>query len=97
MRYLTLMMLAGFVVTAATAQAQDASRGEKAAAMLQQKFEAADADHDGKLSPEEAKAGMPRVSEHFSETDTDKDGYVSRAEIISAMQAMKAKRDADKQ
>ncbi|WP_299688614.1 hypothetical protein [Hydrocarboniphaga sp.] len=65
-------------------------------AMLQQKFEAADANHDGKLSPDEAKAGMPRVSEHFSEIDADKDGYLTKGEIVSAMAAMKAKRDAEK-
>lgn len=97
MRYLMMLtMSACGLLAAAAAQAQDAERGQKAMAMLQQKFEAADADHDGKLTPAEAKAGMPRVSEHYSEMDANQDGYVTKSEIVSTMVAMKEKRDAAK-
>jgi hypothetical protein len=96
MRYLTtLTMSACCLLATAAVQAQDNEKGQKAMQMLNQKFDTADSNHDGKLSPDEAKAGMPHISEHFGEIDSNKDGYVSKAEIVSAMAAMKAKRDAD--
>jgi len=93
----TRMMIAAAccaVLATAAAQAQDAARGEKAAAKLEERFDGADSNHDGKLSPDEAKAGMPRVSKHFAEMDANSDGYVSKPEITAAMIAMKEKRDA---
>ncbi|MEN9945026.1 MAG: hypothetical protein RLY18_984 [Pseudomonadota bacterium] len=36
---------------------------------------------DGKLTLEEAKAGMPRVAANFQRIDTQKKGYVTAAEI----------------
>jgi len=48
---------------------------------IQQRFAAADKNHDGKLTLEEAKAGMPRVASHFDVIDADHKGYVTVAEI----------------
>jgi Ca2+-binding EF-hand superfamily protein len=95
MRYLITLTMSACCLFAAAAHAQDSEKGQKALQALNDKFNAADTNHDGKLSSDEAKAGMPHIAEHFSEIDTDKDGYVSKAEIMSAMAAMKAKRDAD--
>jgi Ca2+-binding EF-hand superfamily protein len=41
----------------------------------------ADKNKDGKLTLEEAKAGMPRVAANFSRIDTQNKGYVTAAEI----------------
>jgi Ca2+-binding EF-hand superfamily protein len=41
------------------------------------RFQAADTNHDGKLTLEEAKAGMPRVAAVFSQIDVENKGYVT--------------------
>jgi Ca2+-binding EF-hand superfamily protein len=48
---------------------------------IDDRFAAADTDHDGKLTLDEAKQGMPRVAAHFAEIDKDKKGYVTADEI----------------
>ncbi|HCK04378.1 MAG TPA: hypothetical protein DHV86_06430 [Methylophilaceae bacterium] len=51
---------------------------------METKFKGADVNNDGKLSLEEAKKGMSKVSENFTKIDTNNDGYVSIEEIIAA-------------
>ena len=46
------------------------------------RFKAADKNGDGKLTYEEAKAGMPRIAAAFDKIDTDKKGYLTLAEIL---------------
>lgn len=48
---------------------------------IDERFAAADKNKDGKLTLEEAKAGMPRVAANFQRIDTQKKGYVTAAEI----------------
>jgi len=48
---------------------------------IQERFAAADKNHDGKLTLEEAKAGMPRVANNFDVIDAGHRGYVTVAEI----------------
>jgi len=45
------------------------------------RFQAADTNHDGKLTLEEAKAGMPRVAAVFSQIDVENKGYVTLEQI----------------
>jgi len=47
------------------------------AAVIESRFKSADKNGDGKLTLEEAKAGMPRVAEGFSRIDAEKKGYVT--------------------
>ncbi|MCO3993747.1 EF-hand domain-containing protein [Pseudomonas aeruginosa] len=47
--------------------------------------EQADANHDGKLTKEEATKGMPRVAQHFAEIDTDGKGYVTLDQLKTFM------------
>ncbi|MEO5882899.1 MAG: EF-hand domain-containing protein [Caldimonas sp.] len=65
------------------AQPADPGRGRQMAAELKKRFIAADANHDGLLSREEAKAGMPFVHRHFDEIDTARTGGLSMAEIAA--------------
>jgi len=51
---------------------------------LDQRFNAADANHDGGLDREEAK-DMPMLSQYFDEVDANKDGKVTRQEYFDAM------------
>jgi hypothetical protein len=54
-------------------------------AAMESKFAAADKDGDGKLTPEEAKAGMPRVSANFAKIDKGSKGFVTAEDIKDAM------------
>lgn len=69
----TLLMIAAV----GTAYAQE-SRTDRE---IDERFAAADKNKDGKLTLEEAKAGMPRVAANFQRIDTQKKGYVTAAEI----------------
>jgi hypothetical protein len=51
---------------------------------LDQRFQAADANHDGGLDREEA-INMPMLSKYFDEVDANKDGKVTRQEYFDAM------------
>ena len=46
-----------------------------------ERFKAADKNADGKLTLEEAKAGMPRIADAFDHIDVDKKGYVTLDQI----------------
>ena len=48
---------------------------------IDERFAAADTNHDGKLTLAEAEAGMPRVAANFSKIDADHNGTVTLAEI----------------
>ncbi len=48
---------------------------------IDQRFAAADKNKDGKLTLEEAKAGMPRVAANFQRIDQQDRGYVTAADI----------------
>ena len=47
------------------------------AAEIESRFKSADKNGDGKLTLEEAKAGMPRVAQAFNSIDTEKKGYIT--------------------
>jgi hypothetical protein len=57
------------------------------AQMAEQRFKAADKDGDGKLTRDEARAGMPRVHSNFDKIDTGKLGFVTLAQVKAAMAA----------
>ena len=48
------------------------------------RFAAADKNQDGKLTLEEAQAGMPKVAANFDKIDTQKRGYVTLDQIKAA-------------
>lgn len=60
------------------------ARAEQLKAQLDKRFNLADADHDGKLTREEAKR-MPRVAQRFDEIDTAQAGYVTKEQVQAKM------------
>ncbi len=74
------VVIAALLTTAAPALAELSPTLD---AQLTARFAAADKNKDGKLTLEEAKAGMPRVARGFSYIDSANRGYVTLAQIKS--------------
>lgn len=68
---------------AVAASAEGKAHADRHAAKmsLQQRFDAANTTHDGRLTLEQASAGMPRVAKHFQAIDTEGKGYVTFEQI----------------
>ncbi|MGA7776461.1 MAG: EF-hand domain-containing protein [Paraburkholderia sp.] len=56
------------------------------AQQLQSRFANANTTQDGKLTKQQAAAGMPMVAKHFDEIDSAKAGYVTLPQIEAFMQ-----------
>ncbi|MCO4862704.1 EF-hand domain-containing protein [Cupriavidus sp. WGlv3] len=87
--FAVLMALTSLGVSAQSAQG---SQGEvpkappttaQAKALIAERFKAADANHDGKLTRDEAQAGMPQVYANFDKIDAKKKGSVTERQIGS--------------
>jgi nucleoid DNA-binding protein len=88
----TLALALACTLASAGALAQDVGRAGRGAGEMQKRFAAADKNGDGKLSKEEAQAGMPMVFKHFDEIDKAKQGSVSLADIASFAREQRAAR-----
>lgn len=53
------------------------------------RFKAADKNGDGKLTLEEAQAGMPRVAMAWDKIDLDKKGYITLEQLLVIVSANK--------
>lgn len=83
----TALVAAALTLGATTSFAQAAGgRG----AEMKKKFEAADANGDGKLSKDEVKGKFPVIEKHFDEIDTTHSGAISMKEVAVWMRAQKA-------
>lgn len=69
--------------------AQQGADAAARTAQLEKRFKDADKDGDGKLTREEAEAGMPRVAKNFDAIDKEKKGYVTIEDIKAALAAMR--------
>lgn len=84
MKLLNMAVLAlALALTAVVAQADSHLMQHK----LEARFKAADKTGDGKLTLEEAKAGMPRVAAMFDQIDTDKKGYITLDQLETFMKS----------
>jgi Ca2+-binding EF-hand superfamily protein len=72
-------------VAGLTVQLAHAQEGRTMDAVLEHRFKAANTTNDGKLTLEQAKAGMPRVAKNFDKIDTEKNGYVTLQQVKDAM------------
>lgn len=81
-------MAALAAVSLALAPAAQAQSYDMALSQLASRFKAADKNGDGKLTLQEAKdGGMTRVVSNFATIDTDKDGYVTFAQLKAQLDA----------
>jgi Ca2+-binding EF-hand superfamily protein len=70
-----------------------AERAQEMKEKLTERFNAADADHDGRLTRLEAEGKMPRVAKSFDAIDVQKRGYVTIDQIAAfATQQMKKRK-----
>ena len=76
-RVLLLVALLVALLPALSAAQPSGEKRQELAKQLQERFVAADKNGDGQLSREEAKAGMPRVSQNFDVIDADGKGFVT--------------------
>ena len=79
-----LLVSIALVAVPVSSFADDASRDKEIAERnkeIAERFAKCDANHDGKLTLNEAKDCMPRIYDHFSRIDSGKKGYVTVAEI----------------
>ena len=63
------------LIAAGTAYASEENQ------LIDSRFKAADKNGDGKLTLDEAKAGMPRIAAAFDKIDADKKGYLTLQQI----------------
>jgi len=73
----------------AAKQLDPAKRGEK----LEERFKAADKDGDGKLTKDEAEAGIPRVAKHFDEPDKDRKGYLTLEDVKAGLKQLRGQQN----
>jgi len=83
----TMILGAALIAGAAYAQstppadAPPAPGGHHRGERLAERFKAADANGDGKLTKDEAKSKMPMVYKHFDEIDVNHTGAVTMADV----------------
>lgn len=96
MKKILLTLLTGvalLVSMTSHAQQSKAERAQEMKEQLTERFNAADADHDGKLTRLEAQGKMPRVAKNFDAIDVQKRGYVTLGQIAAyAAQQMKKRK-----
>ncbi|NYI02375.1 hypothetical protein [Cupriavidus plantarum] len=68
-----------------TPDAPHAARMARAEQQLQSRFANANTTRDGKLTREQAAAGMPMVARHFDEIDTQRAGSITLPQIEAFM------------
>jgi len=96
-RHTLVALGAAVLTTAAFAQAAPDAAGsapdrQQRGARMVERFKAADANNDGRLTKDEAKSKMPMVYRHFDEIDVNRTGAVTMADIAAYAQARREAR-----
>jgi hypothetical protein len=79
-----------FAVASLTTGLAHAQVGGRMDSIIEKRFNAANTTHDGKLTKEQAEAGMPRVAKNFDTIDSDHKGYVTLQQVKDAMKEAEA-------
>lgn len=90
----SMLMASMLPLTVTTAEAQNRTDRKERLEQFNKRFSDADVNGDGKLTREEAQAGMPGVAAHFDAMDVDKKGYVTKQDIARSMKKGMADRKA---
>ena len=86
---LATFCVAGLYAQDATTSGEKPKRIEK----FTEKFNAADSNHDGFLTRDEAAKSMPHVAKNFDAIDTDHDGKLSLQEVAQYLAAKRKARE----
>lgn len=86
---LALALLVPLFAAAQERQSTDPKR--ERSELGEERFKAADKNHDGYISRAEAKESMPTVAAHFDKVDVNHDGSISRDEFRDAGEKMGSK------
>lgn len=89
--YIAAFLLGGISVVSSAQQGPMHASGK---AHMLERLKTADTNGDGMISREEANA-LPKLSKHFDEIDTDKNGLISLQEFETAMKKLHALRHGD--
>lgn len=73
----------------APSHAERHEKMQEAREAFKERFDAADANHDGQLTKDEAKSKMPKIYEHFDEIDTARKGSVTKQDIAKWMKSQR--------
>jgi Ca2+-binding EF-hand superfamily protein len=89
----TAVLLLSLAAASAFAQSNDRPNmgnmtPEQRAQRMAERFNAADTNHDGKLTLDEAKAGLPMVARNFDQIDKAKTGSITLEQLTEAMKNM---------
>ena len=79
-----------FAAAGLTVQLAHAQTGGRMEAIMEQRFKVANTTGDGKLTLEQAKAGMPRIAKNFDKIDVEHKGYITLQQIKDAMNEVEA-------
>jgi hypothetical protein len=93
----TLVCAVAVSAAAQTPAPDAAGRMHDIRAKITARFDAADANHDGKLTREEAEGKMPMVARSFEQIDKAHRGYVTQEDIQAFMRERIAQRRAGSQ
>lgn len=85
-----------FGSTNAIAQTANPPDPQQMRARITERFASADANHDGKLTREEADAKMPMVARNFDQIDKSHKGYVTLEDVQAFSRERMAERRAMK-
>jgi hypothetical protein len=81
----------GYVTSDETRQARETRHGDMKAKM-EERFKEADVNSDGQLSLDEVQSKMPRLADHFTTLDADKNGLLSKDELKNGHGGLHGKR-----
>ena len=93
---IALWLVAALGAGSAAAQTASTPDAQPTRAKITERFAAADANHDGKLTREEAEANMPMVARNFDQIDKGHKGFVTLDDIQAFSRERMAARRAAK-
>ena len=96
MKYVLSLIAAALASVAVIAVAAPEGAGGHRHGAMVERLKQADADGNGSISRDEAKA-LPRLARHFDEIDANRDGQLSSDEMRAFHQAMHAKHSEERQ
>ncbi len=88
---LAAVLLLGIACNACAQQQAQTDNPQQQA--MRERLQAADTDHDGRISKAEAEAKLPRIAKRFDQLDGNHDGYLDADELKAMASQLRARRN----